>query len=138
MSFGAVKTFCICPGGAWDPAGSQVIVTRESLGRIRTKTCCMGPSARVDYNLPSCPLQSRLQHIYHGQPYARVDLNPVPESTLSPPVRDFGYSLWCCKTLSSGSGAMSHRAVYLSAVSPRSASTGNCFCSLESCNVVHC
>jgi hypothetical protein len=33
---------------------------------------------------PLCPLQSRLQHIYHGQPYARVDLNPMPESTLSP------------------------------------------------------
>jgi hypothetical protein len=30
------------------------------------------------------PLQSRLQHIYYGQPYARVDLNPMPESTLSP------------------------------------------------------
>jgi hypothetical protein len=29
--------------------------------------------ARVDYNLTLCPLQSRLQHIYHGQPYARVD-----------------------------------------------------------------
>jgi hypothetical protein len=27
-----------------------------------------------------CPLQ----HIYLGQPYARVDLNPMPESTLSP------------------------------------------------------
>ncbi len=24
------------------------------------------------------------QHIYHGQPYARVDLNPMPESYLSP------------------------------------------------------
>jgi hypothetical protein len=23
-------------------------------------------------------------HIYQGQPYARVDLNPMPESTLSP------------------------------------------------------
>ncbi len=42
----------------------------------------MGPY--VDYNLTSCPLQSRLQHIYYGQPYARVDLNPMPESTLSP------------------------------------------------------
>jgi hypothetical protein len=31
-----------------------------------------------------CPLQSRLQHIYHGQPYASVDPNPMPESTLSP------------------------------------------------------
>ncbi len=33
------------------------------------------PYAGVDYNLTLC----RLQHIYHGQPYARVDLNPVPE-----------------------------------------------------------
>ncbi len=41
----------------------------------------MGPYAGVDYNLNLCPLQSRLQNIYHGQPYARVDLNSVPEST---------------------------------------------------------
>jgi hypothetical protein len=34
-----------------------------------------------------CPLQSRLPHIYHGQRYARVDLNP--QSRLYPPVRDF-------------------------------------------------
>ena len=47
----------------------------------------MGPYAEVAYNL-SLPLQSRLQHIYHGQPYARVDLNPMPESTLSPSQRD--------------------------------------------------
>jgi hypothetical protein len=35
---------------------------------------------------PLCPLQSRLQHIYHGlgHPYARVDFNPTPASTLSP------------------------------------------------------
>jgi hypothetical protein len=33
----------------------------------------MGPYVEVDYNLTLCPLQSRLQHIYHGQPYARVD-----------------------------------------------------------------
>jgi hypothetical protein len=44
----------------------------------------MGPYAGVDYNLNLCPLQSRLQHIYHRQPYARVDLNPTTESTLSP------------------------------------------------------
>ncbi len=38
------------------------------------------------------PLQSRLQHIYHWQRYAKVDLNPMPaESTLSP--RDFGFGL---------------------------------------------
>ncbi len=29
-------------------------------------------------------LQSRHQHIYHGQPYARVDRNPMLVSTLSP------------------------------------------------------
>jgi hypothetical protein len=45
---------------------------------------CKGPYARVDYNLTLCPLQSRLQRIYHGQPYARVYRNPKPESTLSP------------------------------------------------------
>ncbi len=36
------------------------------------------------YNLSLFRLQSQLQHLYHGQPYARVDLNPTPESTLSP------------------------------------------------------
>ncbi len=40
--------------------------------------------AGADYNLPLCPLHSRLQHISHGQPYARVDLNPLTESTLYP------------------------------------------------------
>jgi hypothetical protein len=29
-------------------------------------------------------LQSRLQCMYHGQFYAKVDRNPVPESTLFP------------------------------------------------------
>ncbi len=33
----------------------------------------MGPCAGADYNLTLCLLQSRLQHIYHRQPYARVD-----------------------------------------------------------------
>jgi hypothetical protein len=56
----------------------------------------MGPYAGVDYNLTLCPLQSRLQQIYYGlgQPYARVDLNPICQSQLYPPVRDFGFSLW--------------------------------------------
>jgi hypothetical protein len=62
----------------------------------------MGPYAGVDYYLTLCPLQSPLQHIYHRQeqPYARVDLKPMPESNLAlfqsrfyPPVRDFGFDL---------------------------------------------
>jgi hypothetical protein len=35
----------------------------------------MGPCAGVDYNIP-LRLQSRLYHIYHEQPYARVDFIP--------------------------------------------------------------
>jgi hypothetical protein len=60
----------------------------------------MEPYAGVYYNLTLCRLQSRLQYTYHGQPYARVDLNPMPESSLKlcqsrlyPPVRDFGFGL---------------------------------------------
>jgi hypothetical protein len=49
----------------------------------------MGPYSGADYNLTICPLQSRLQHIYNGLPYARVDLN----SKLYPLVRDFGFDL---------------------------------------------
>ncbi len=45
----------------------------EIRGRIKRKTWCIGPYAGVDYNLILCPLQSRLQHIYHGQPYARAN-----------------------------------------------------------------
>jgi hypothetical protein len=50
----------------------------------------MGPHAEADYNLTLCPLQSRLPVPTHepwaliGQLYASVDLNPVPESTVSP------------------------------------------------------
>ncbi len=51
----------------------------------------MGPYAGIDYNLTLCPLQSRLKHIYLGQPYASVDLNPMPESTLSP---SQGLGIW--------------------------------------------
>jgi hypothetical protein len=44
----------------------------------------MGRYAGVDYNPTLCPFQSRLQHIYHGQKCQSIDLNPMPESTLSP------------------------------------------------------
>jgi hypothetical protein len=49
-------------------------------GCIQRETWCMGLYAVVDYYLTLC----RLQHMYHREPYARVDLNPMPESTLSP------------------------------------------------------
>jgi hypothetical protein len=51
----------------------------------------MGPYAGVDYNLTLCPLQSRLQHIYHGigQPYARADFIPQSENLASDPQNDF-------------------------------------------------
>jgi hypothetical protein len=45
----------------------------KTRGRIQRKTWCMEPYTGVDYNLTLCPLQSRLQHIFHGQPYARID-----------------------------------------------------------------
>ncbi len=58
----------------------------RSRGCIQRETWCMETLYDgVDYyNLTLCRLQSRLQNIYHGQSYARVDLNPMPESTLSP------------------------------------------------------
>jgi hypothetical protein len=45
----------------------------------------MGPYVGANYNLTLCRLQSRLQHMYHGQPYARVDFIP--------PVRDLEFGL---------------------------------------------
>jgi hypothetical protein len=43
------------------------------------------------YNLTLCPLQSQLQHIYQRHP---MQSRAMPESTLSPPVRDFEFGLW--------------------------------------------
>ncbi len=51
---------------------------------IQRETWCMGPYAGVDCNLTLCRLQSRLSTCTKGQPCARVDLNPMPESTFSP------------------------------------------------------
>ncbi len=45
------------------------------------------PYVGVDHNLTLNPFQSQLQHIYHGQFYVKVDLNSMPESTLSPSQR---------------------------------------------------
>ncbi len=49
-------------------------VSNQTEAESKDKHDLMGPYAGVGYNLTLCPLQSRLQHIYHGQPYARVDL----------------------------------------------------------------
>jgi hypothetical protein len=49
-----------------------VVRSWRTRGRIQRKTWCMGPYAGVHYKLTVCPLLSRLQYIYHGQPYARV------------------------------------------------------------------
>ncbi len=62
----------------------KFLVFESCMFSLVERTCCMGPYAVVDYNLTLCRRQSRLQHIYHGQLYARVDLNSMPESTLSP------------------------------------------------------
>jgi hypothetical protein len=52
------------------------------------KNIVNGTYAGVVYNLTLCPLstpESTPTHVHgNGQPYARVDLNPIPESTLSP------------------------------------------------------
>ncbi len=42
------------------------------------------------------PLQSRIQHIYHGQPYVSVDPKfiTLSQSQLYPSVRDFGFGFW--------------------------------------------
>jgi hypothetical protein len=42
------------------------------------------PYAGVDYKLTLCPLPSRLQHIYHGQPYARGDFIPQSDTWIWP------------------------------------------------------
>jgi hypothetical protein len=54
----------------------------------------MGPCAGDDYNLTLCRFQNRLQYMYHGNPYARADLNPMPESTLSPSQELRIWPLW--------------------------------------------
>jgi hypothetical protein len=53
----------------------------ETRSQIQRKTWWMGPNAVTDYNLTLRRLQNRLQRIYHGQPCARVGLNPMPETT---------------------------------------------------------
>jgi hypothetical protein len=58
----------------------------------KKKMWFVGPYPRVNYNLTFCSLHSRLQHIYHRQPYAGVDLT-LCQRRLYPPDRDFGSGL---------------------------------------------
>jgi hypothetical protein len=67
-------------GIKFENSPSQRVARSEA--ESKEKTWSMGPCGGVDYNLTLCPLQSRLQHTYHEQPYARVNLNSMPESTL--------------------------------------------------------
>jgi hypothetical protein len=53
----------------------------------------MGPYAVVDFISVLCPLQKRLQHIYHGQPYARVNLNTARVDFI-PQSGTFELGLW--------------------------------------------
>jgi hypothetical protein len=57
-------------------AGLAIIQLEDIRGRIQRKTWCMVPYAGVDYNLTLCLPHSRLQHIYHVQPY----VNFIPQS----------------------------------------------------------
>jgi hypothetical protein len=57
----------------------------------------MGPYAGADYNLTFCPLQSRLQHIYHGQSHARVDLKEDTQSIFSREVKNLNCIVYSSK-----------------------------------------
>ncbi len=53
-------------------------------GRIQRKTWCMDPGTELTITSPCVHSRVDSQHIYHGQPCSRVDLNHMPVSTLSP------------------------------------------------------
>jgi hypothetical protein len=56
--------------GVWDPMPELTITSPYVDSRVASNiTRCNGPCAGVDYNLTICRLQSKLQHVYHGQPY---------------------------------------------------------------------
>ncbi len=82
----------------------------EYRDRIQRKAWCMGPYCiPCWHNLTLGRLQSRLQHIYHGQSYARVDLKHMTlnicQSRTYHPVRNLGFDfqrIWLPKDLTSG------------------------------------
>ncbi len=79
----------LCGLGGGRGLGSQVFFLEES--RHLRLNPNMGPLPILIITSPY--VLSRVdKQIYHGQPYAKVDLNPMPELTLSSnPVRDFGF-----------------------------------------------
>ncbi len=68
--------------------------TMDTEAVFKEITWCMGPIPEFDYNLTLCPLQSRLQHIYHRQPRSQSRPESYAISRLYPPVRDLEFGLW--------------------------------------------
>jgi hypothetical protein len=87
-------------GSVWPLSVISLLLTNTvSRGRIQRKTWCMEPYAGVDYNINLRRLQ--LQHIYHGQPYARESAITLCQSRLCPPVSDleFGLRVLACLSI---------------------------------------
>jgi hypothetical protein len=55
---------------------------RASFCRYGSNEPTIASQFRMIYDLSVTLIQSRLQHIYHWQPYVRVDLYPMPEPSL--------------------------------------------------------
>ncbi len=83
----------------WIPSPflQQLAQSVQYRGRIQRKTWSMGPYAGVDYNFTLCPLQSRLQHIYHGQPC---------QNRIYPLVKDFDLASHKTCPLGNGHGGI--------------------------------
>ncbi len=87
-------------------------------GWIQRKTCWLGPCF-PELTITSPYVKSRIDSntSYHGQPYARVDLNPMPESTLFPNQRDLGFVL-CAGIFKQSMGARNRVGIGLSYYRP--------------------
>jgi hypothetical protein len=78
----------------------------SSLTQVEAKLSVQSPNSKKNNGVwdhmsqltISAPESTTIQHIYHGQPYAGVYLNAMPESTY-PPVRDLGFGFSYCSNL---------------------------------------
>ncbi len=77
IQYSSVHPFLVCVSAVLG-VSFQCACWQISEAESKEKDIVMGPYAGVDYNPTLCPLQIRLKHIYHGQPYVRVNLNPMP------------------------------------------------------------